>query len=474
MAADNKRIATEVLKAVGGKENVSMVTHCMTRLRFNLKDGSQADVAGIKKIKGVLGVAEAGGQFQVIIGQNVPKVYDEVCKMGGFEAQKAVDENLDEGLTAPRQKLTPKRIGSNILNYMAGSMTPLIPVMMAAGMFKTVLVVFGDLLGILPADSNLYVLFNFVYNAGFYYMPIYIGYTAAKKIGATPVLGLFMGGILLAPDFLALASSGEAFTVFGIPCATRNYSSTVLPILLSVFVLYYVEKFFKKYVPDALSTIFVPTLTILVMLPLALCALAPAAYIVGDGLSVLLNLLADTTGFIGIAIIAALWEYLVMSGMHVVMLMPAMSVIMAGGEDPVVFVAAKCATFAAIGMALGTFLRMKDKDTKMESLGFFISGIVGGVTEPVLYGVGFKYKRPFIGMSIGAALGGIYNGVTGVVANLLASSNFLGVLAFSGGSSANFINGTIGCIIALISSAIVVYLTGYSKEEIETGVPREL
>ena len=159
MAVNNERIAEQVLAAVGGKENISSVTHCMTRLRFNLKDMGLPDQEQIKKIPGVLGVVIAGGQFQVIIGQNVPKVYAALCAMGGLQVQEAIPENLD----APKEKLTPKRLGGIIMNYLAGSMTPLIPILMAAGMFKTVTTICGPtMLNILSEQSNLYILLDFL------------------------------------------------------------------------------------------------------------------------------------------------------------------------------------------------------------------------------------------------------------------------------------------------------------------------
>ncbi len=460
--ADNKKIAEQVLAAVGGKDNVSFVNHCMTRLRFNLKDNSLPDKEGLKKIDGVIGAVESGGQFQVIIGQNVPKVYAEICAAGGFRAEAALDENLD----THKEKLTPKKIGNNILNYLAGSLTPIIPVLITAGLFKTVLAVFGpDLLGWIPATSDLYILLNFLYNAGFYFLPIYVGYAAAKKIGVTPILGMFMGGILIAPGLLKLATEGTAFTVFGIPASVHNYTQTVLPILLTIWVMSYVERFFKKHVPETLSTIFTPFLTITVMVPLSLCLLAPAGTFVGDYIAKLLVAFGDFGGFVAVVVVAMLWEYLVMSGMHVVLVITAMTTVMAGGNDPLFLTAGHIATWAACGMALGAFLRIKNRDEKAISLGYFISGLIGGVTEPVLYGVGLKYKRPFIGMSIGAGIGGLYAGLTHVSSYLMASSNFLGVLRFSGSTTANLLNGTIACVISMLSSAAAVYLMGFGNEK---------
>ena len=460
--ADNRSIAENVLKAVGGKENVTHVTHCMTRLRFNLKDDSIPNDDGIKKMSGVLGVARSGGQYQIIIGQNVPKVYKEVVAMGGFQTSAPADDEAGK----PKEKLTPQKVGMNILNYMAGSLTPLIPILIGAAMFKTVLSILGpDLLGLFTAESDIYRLLDFVYDAGFYFLPIYIGYTAAAKIGASPILGMFMGGILLVPDFMNIAASGEAFTVFGIPTMTNDYSQSVLPIILSVWALFHVEKFFKKYIPDALSTIFVPFLTMLVMLPVSLCALAPVGAFVGQYVSAALISFGDVGGFIAVAVIAALWEFLVMSGMHVVMIVTVLQIYSTAGYETVIWPAALCATAATFGIALGAFLRIKDPEEKTLSLGYFISGIVGGVTEPALYGIGLKYKRPLVSLMIGGALGGLYAGITHAYMYAMGATNFLMVLSFSGASITNLINGVIACVISMLGAAAATYLIGFDKND---------
>lgn len=248
--ADNKTIAQNVLKAVGGKENVTNVTHCMTRLRLNLKDDKIPVDAEVKSISGVLGVVRSGGQYQVVIGQNVPKVYAEVCSIGGFATQAASEGAADK----PKEKLTVKSIGSNILNYMAGSITPMIPLMMAAGLFKTLMAILGpDFLKLISETSDLYILLDFLYNAAFYFLPIFVGFNAAKKLGVNPMLGAYMGGILIVPDLIAIVNAGNPFTVLGIPMALNDYSQSLLPIVLSVWVLSYVSKFVAKVIPDVLS-----------------------------------------------------------------------------------------------------------------------------------------------------------------------------------------------------------------------------
>ena len=460
--ANNKKIAEEVLAAVGGKENVTNVAHCMTRLRFTLKDQSVPDQEAIKKLDGVIGVVVAGGQFQVIVGQNVPKVYAEVCKIGGFAVQDSIDENLD----GPKEKLTLKKAGKNILDYLAGTMTQLIPIMIAAAMFKTVYVLFGpDILGWITAESDLYVLMDALYNAGFYFMPIYIGYAAAKKLGVSPMLGMFMGGVLICPGILNVVAAGEPFTVYGIPMRLVNYTQSVMPIIICVWLLSYVEKFFKKFIPDTLSTIFVPFLTMAVMVPVALCAAAPVGQFVGDYVGAFLNGMAAHGGILANIVIAALWEFLVMTGMHQVILIPGIMNLLAGNPDSCVMVAGGMATWAAFGMALGAFFKLKDKKEKSLAAGYFVSGFVGGVTEPVLYGIGMKYKRPFICLALGGALGGLYCGITHVTVYLLGATNFLSVLGYVAGGTANLVNCVIASLIAMLSTAALTYFFGFDKDE---------
>jgi PTS system beta-glucosides-specific IIC component len=395
MADDkNAAIAAAVLQGVGGKENVTRVVHCMTRLRFTLKDTTKADTDAIEKTPGVLGVKEVGEQYQVIIGQNVPKVYDALCAEGGFAKEDAIDENLDDG--SDKKKLTWKTVGTNILDYLSGTMVQMIPLMIAAAMFRCVNSIFGPtMLNWYTSDSNIYILFNAVYQAGFYFMPIYLGYAAAKKLGVSQVIGMLIGGILIAPSLVELA--GQPLTVYGIPTTIYNYAQTVLPIILSVWVMSYVERFFNKYIPESLSTIFVPVLTVAVMVPLELCFLAPLGNYLSYGLAAALSFINGFGGAVAMAVCGALWEFFVMTGMHVVIGTLRSAMIIQDGSVNGVFIAERFATVAVWGKAFGAFLRIKDKDEKNLAFSYFLSGIVGGVTEPALYGLAFRHKRTFVG-----------------------------------------------------------------------------
>jgi PTS system beta-glucosides-specific IIC component len=461
--ADNKKIAQDVLAAVGGKANITNVTHCMTRLRLNLKDESIPKDDEIKKIRGVIGVTRSGGQYQVIIGQNVPKVYAEVCAMGGFAAQAAVNETLDK----PKEKLTLKTVGNGILNYLAGSMTPLIPVILCAGLFKTMLAVFGpDLLGLFTAESDTYILLNALYEAGFYFIPILLGFNAAKKLDINPILGAYMGCILITPSLLELVGTVDSFSVFGIPCTLHDYSQSVLPIVLSVWIMSYVNKFFAKHIPDSLTTIFTPFLTMLIMTPVSLCLLAPVGSVLGNYIGAALIAFGDVGGFLAVAVVAALWEFLVMTGMHIVLVVMIINTLLTTGTMTGICTSGTFATFAAYGVALGAFLRLKNKDEKSNSFGFFVSGFLGGVTEPTLYGLCIRYKRTLLTLMIGGFVGGAYAGITNVTAYMMASSSVLGVLGYVAGGTANTINGCIACALSMGVAAVTTYLFGFSKDEL--------
>lgn len=463
MALSNEQIAKTVLEAVGGKNNVTFVTHCMTRIRFNLKDMAIPDQEAMKELKGVLGVVVSGGQFQVVIGQNVPKVYAALCAEAGIAQQDAIDENLD-GL---KEKLTLKRAGSNILNYMAACMTPMIPAMMAAALFRTIQVAIGpDMLGLVTAESSFYMLCDFVYNAFFYFLPVYLGYTASKKLNLNPVMGMLAACLLIVPGFVDLADAGASFSVYGIPCIVNNYSQSVLPIVLTVWVMSYVDRFFRKVIPDILSTIFVPFLTMVVIVPVELCLLAPIGSVAGDFIGNGLLAFGNVGGFLAIAVVAAVWEFLVMSGMHAVLIVFGISSMMTNGVDNFVLTAGGYATWAAFGMALGAFLRLRDKEEKTLALGYFVSGILGGVTEPVLYGIGFKFKKPFIAMAIGGFCGGLYAGLMHVGTYVMGATNFLSVLGYVGGGTANMIHGCVGAVIALGVSAALTYFIGFTEQDL--------
>ena len=460
---DYAQIAEQVVELVGGKENVAQVLHCATRLRFNLVDNAKADQEAIKQIKGVLGVMDAGAQLQVIIGPDVDKVFDEVLAITG-KSGGVVDENLD----APKQPLTLKGIGLAILDALSGTMGPAIPAMVACSFFKMLTSLLGpDFLGVMSPESDLMTLFTFVGDAAFYFFPCVVGYTAAMKFGVTPVLGIVMGAILIHPTFVAMATAEEpvAFTVFGIPCMLQNYSSTIIPVILSVWVMSYVEKFLNDKMPNTIRGVFAPAFTLLVMLPISLCILGPAGAFLGNYVVGGLLALQHILGPIGLAIVAGLWPILVMTGMHMMLIVTLFQVFATQGFDSFGGPALVAASFAIMGVGLGAFLRIKNKEQKALALEYAITAILAGTSEPTIYGICTRYKRPFIGLVGGGFLGGLAMGICGIVsASLVPASNVICALAFAGGSQFNLVAGWACAIFSTVAAAALTYFFGFDKD----------
>lgn len=454
--ANNQQIAADVLRAVGGKENVTAVTHCMTRLRFNLKNMDLPNQDEVKNIPGVIGLVVSGGQFQIIIGQNVPKVYEEVCKLGGFAAQAAIEEDLDK----PKEKLTLKAVGNNIMNYLSGSMAQLIPVMIASAMFKTLLVILGpDMFKLIAPGDDAYIVLDFLYDAFYYFLPIYLGHAAAKRLGVNQMLGIMLGAILLVPDFVALNGVQDTLKIYGfLPAPVADYSQSIVPVLLGVWLMSYVEKFFKKYIPTTLSTVFTPFLTMAVMVPVMFCVCAPLGSYLGQIIGTLLIVFQAKGGFLATAVVGGLYAFIVMTGMHGVLLMAAMTTFFTLGYEDFVITAGCAANCAAWGMAFGAFLKMKNKEKKSLAFGYFVSGVLGGITEPSLYGIGIEYKKPLIALAAGGFAGALYIGITHVKCYMLGATNFLSFLGFVAGGTANTINYVVGCVIAFAVTAALTYV----------------
>ncbi len=279
-------------------------------------------------------------------------------------------------------------------------------------------------------------------------------------------MGTFLACMLFVPDFTAMIGTDASFSVYGIPAPVNDYGQSILPILISVWIMSYVDKFFRKVLPDTLSTIFAPFFTMVVMAPVTFCAVAPLGNYLGVYLGEALTAFGNVGGFLAVGILGALYEFIVLSGMHGVLILSAIMLMLQNGSEAFVLTAAGCATWAAFGIAFGAFLRLKNRQEKSLALGAFISGFIGGVVEPSLYGVGFKYRKPFIALAIGGFAGGVYAGLTHVAVYVAGTSNFLVVLGYVGGGTANTVNGLISSFISFAVAAAVTYIAGFDKNEL--------
>lgn len=456
---DNKKFASEIISKVGGRDNIHQVTHCMTRLRFSLNDPAKADKAVLKNIDGVMGVADKGGYLQLIIGPQVADVYDEIAKEvpGGGEV-------ADDGSPVTTESPAKKEKGfigflDRILGALAGCMTPAIPVLLACGIVKTIAAVFGPtLLGWIPQNSNLYTLFTFVGDAGFYFMPVYIGYTAAKKFECTPMMGILMGAILIHPTLVQMATDHTAFDVYGIPASVQNYSSTVIPIILTVWIMSYVERWFKKHTPDAIKVFGVPFGTLIVMLPLALCVFGPLGAFIGQYVCQGIIALNQVAGPLAMAIIGGLFTLLVMTGMHTLLYVFLFTTFPTIGYDALVLPSILMSSWAMAGVCIACILKFKDKKKKDEIISYFVTWLLGGVGEPMLYGLFVPYKTPLYANVIAGCAAGLLAGILGLKAYVLIPSNGIyGLAAFLGGSASSYPVFIISVAAAIILGFVVMW-----------------
>ncbi len=427
----NETIASNVLQAVGGKENVTSAMHCMTRLRLTLKDKSVTTPEELKKIDGVIGAQFVGDQLQIIIGPNVTKVYDAFVDMGGLQHEAAIDENLDG---------EKKSVVDRIFGYISGSMTPILSALIAAGMLKMIVAVLGpSALNLINENSDIYVLLTFLGDAGMYFLPVFLAVSASKKLNTSWPINVYLAVAMLHPTFMAMATNGTPFTVFGIPCSVQNYSSQVLPILIIVYIESKIEKFVKKYCPDTLQILLVPLVTILIMTPIAFCVVGPAGSFLSNYICGGIIKLYDIAGPLATMLIGAFFLPIVFTGMHGMLYVYLFTSFPALGYDAFFLPAVLASSWTILGCWLGCLIKFKKKENKAFATTAFISWIAGGVGEPFMYGILMKNKKLLIASCCAGGIAGLVAGLLHLTAHVLAPSNGIyGLFAFLGGSPMNY------------------------------------
>jgi PTS system beta-glucosides-specific IIC component len=447
-----EELAAGILDLVGGKDNVAFFTHCVTRLRFNLKDKSLVKKEEIEKISSVMGCQWSGDQLQIIIGQAVGDAYQLICEKTGLAAQETVNENLD----GPGKKFSPNMI----LESIAGCITPLLPLLMAGGFIKIV-VILGEQLHLLASGNPTHTVLSFVGDAAFYFLPIFVGASAAKKFGANTSLGMMVGALFIHPNFIAALATGP-LSVFGIPIYNASYTSSIFPALLSVAVMAPIEKFIAKHSPDSIRSITEPFLTMLIMIPLALCLLGPIGAFLGQFISEAIIWLYETVGFVGVAVFAGLCPLLVMTGMHASLMPYLMNSFALLGWEPIVLTGMIISNINQGVACLAVAIRSKDANLKATAAGGAVTAMVGGVTEPAMYGVNLKLKTPLYGAMIGSTIGGAVAGIGKAVAYSITGSAGLlgGIPVYLQGGMSNVIwmvAGITAGIVATFAATVVLY-----------------
>lgn len=404
MARNYEDLASSIIKLVGGEGNVSSVTHCITRLRFKLKDESLAQTELIKKTEGVISVIQSGGQYQVVIGNHVEDVYEAIGKLYGVAMG---------GEVAPDDGETPKgNVFNRLLDTISGVFLPILGAFMAAGLIKAICVMCTSF-GWLAADSTTYQIMYAIGDSVFYFLPLFLGYTAAKKFGCEPFVGMAIGASLCYPTFATLLSGGGSVTYFGIPIVLVSYTSSVIPVIIAVYFQSWVERGLKKVIPDVVKSIFVPVITLLVVVPVTLMIIGPVVSFLGlafaNGLNWVLAVCPVVAGFV----IGTIWPVLIIFGMHWAFIPIMINNIATIGYDPVLPIV-QGVNFAMGTAALAVFIKTKNAHLKDIAGPAFVSALVGGITEPAIYGVLLKYKKPFVIAALSAGICGAITAAFGL------------------------------------------------------------
>ncbi|HFR3838194.1 TPA: beta-glucoside-specific PTS transporter subunit IIABC [Streptococcus suis] len=445
-----KNTALAILKAVGGEKNVLRATHCVTRLRLELKDENIVSDERVKSISGVIGIMKKNGQYQIILGNDVANYYKEFTALGKFDSDSV-------------QQVKKANVLEQVIEYIAGSMTPLIPAMLGGGMIK-VLVIVLPMLGLLKADSQSISFLAFFGDAPYHFMPIFLAYSASQKLKVTPALAMSVAGILLHPNFVQMVSTGDPLHFLGAPVTPASYGSSVIPILIMVWLMKYIEAVFNKVTPAVTKSFLQPTLVLLVSGFIALVLVGPLGVIVGEGLSQLVEQMHGVAGWLTLAVLGAIMPFIVMTGMHWAFA-PIFLAASIATPDVLILPAMLGSNLAQGAASMAVAFKSKNSNTKQIAFAAGFSALFAGVTEPALYGVTLKYKKPLYAAMIGGGLAGLFVGLTGVKAYLFAVPSLIALPQFIYSEAAsNITNAMIAAAISIIVTFILAYFLGIDEE----------
>jgi len=442
-----KDLCQQIIRLVGGKDNIINVVHCVTRLRFTLNNQSLANIEKIKELKEVIDVIANEAVFQVVIGPQVMDVYKELSQLLGKTKEKT--------------QTSKTTIWRSILDLMSESMSPILQPLMAAGMLAGVLSILS-LTGIISTESSTYTIIDSLRNAIFFFLPVFMAMSCAKKLNANPYLA-----VALAVTLLSTGINGvEGLDFFGIPLLTITYSNSFFPIILAVWLMGYVDQFLSKIIPQSITYFFKPVLVLLICLPVTLLVFGPMGTWLGDGINFVCQFLMNTIGnWIVVALYAALQPFLIMMGAANFVMPVLMNFLTTQGYDPIFLVGSLISDAAVGGALLGYFLRARNSEQR-QLFGTTAFSAFMNITEPAVYGVFVKFRRPFIAVMIGGGLGGMFAGIMGVKGYSFAG--LVSLTAWIGdGDYNNFYFAVIAVIIAIVASAIAAYFLNIPEQENE-------
>ena len=459
MAKDYNQLAKEIVAKVGGEENVISLTHCVTRLRFKLKDEAKADTDGLSKTKGVIKVLQAGGQYQVVIGNDVADAYNAILSTTNIKAAG------EEGVSAVKSAANPGKkksvLGDTFVGIVSGIFMPFMGAFTAAGLIKGFLVLFTTL-GVLDKEATTYTILYAAGDGVFYFLPVFLAYTAGKTFSAKPFVSMAIACALVYPNIVAL-NGAEGVTFLGLPVQMISYTSSVLPIIAICFVQAQLEKVLYKYIPKIVSGMLVPLIAVLVLVPVGFLVIGPVTNLVGNILASiitsLINLCPPIAGFL----MAALWPVMIIFGVHWGFVPVALNNMMTLGYDNILPLTVGC-NFGIAAATLAVFLKTRNNELKENAGPSVISALIGGVTEPAVYGVLLRFKKPMVIVCLVNGIGGAICATFHVVRDTQISVNLLTMPAIYAVYGPW---GIVAIVLSFVGSFILTWLFGFSDKMLE-------
>lgn len=451
-----KQLAADILKNIGGEANVAALEHCSTRLRFTLVDYSKADVERLKATKGVMGVIMAA-QCQIVIGNDVIEVYDEINKMASFNGEQK------DKLNAPKEK---KKIGLVFMDFVIGVFQPLIPAIAGAGILKAFLSLFV-LLGWMDSKSVIYSVFYYAADAALYFLPLMVAVTCATKLKVNRIVALSVVGALIIPSMTTMISGGAV--LFGFEIQNIQYTYQIFPAILAVLFLAVVEKAFNKITPKAIRVFFVPMMCFIIVTPVTLLLLGPLGFNIGQILTSAILWLYNTLGWIAVAILAAVLPFMIATGMHKALVPYAVSSISTTGFEMLYMPASLAHNISESGACFAVAVKTKDSDVRATAISAGISALFG-ITEPALYGITLQKKKALAGVVVGNIVGGVVVGLTAVKAFVAMGPGLAGMAMFvDPDNGKNIVWAFIGFGVSLVTSFLVTLLL-YNEKKSMNGI----
>ena len=454
MPRNYAEVSRAIVDALGGLTNIDALTHCMTRLRFVVKDQTQVDLVRLKAIDGVMGVVHNDSQCQVIIGNNVSQAYQAILQLGS-----------PGGASAPvKRKLTLKGIGAGILDALVGTMSPLIPAIIGGSMVKLLAMIL-DMAGVFEKGSSTLVILNVIGDGAFFFLPVMVAASAALKFKTNMSLAIAIAGVLVHPNFIELmakAAQGQPVEFAFIPVTAVKYTYTVIPALVMTWILSHIERGVDRITPAVTKNFLKPMLIVLIAAPIAIVLIGPIGIWIGSGISALVYTVHGYLGWLSVAIMGAIWPLLVMTGMHRVFTPTIIQTIAETGKEGMVMPSEIGANLSLGGSSLAVAFKTKNRELRQTALAAAASAIIAGISEPALYGVAVRLKRPLIACLISGFICGAVAGIGGLASHSMASPGlFTSVQFFDPANPMTIVWVAAVMVLSVVLSFVLTLILGF-------------